>query len=83
MSVDRGQATAAGRSGAAQFQGGRFVDPVARVIGDAGEDVAQIDLRIEIVEGRGLDEGIENGGPATAGVRAGEQVVLAVMSTST
>jgi hypothetical protein len=47
------------------------------VVGDAGKDVAQVGLRIEAVQGRGLDERVGNRGPTTAGVRAGKEVVLA------
>jgi hypothetical protein len=56
--------------------GQQIVDPVDRVVGDAGEDVAQVRLRIEAVQGRGLDERVENRGPTTAGVRAGKEVIL-------
>jgi hypothetical protein len=57
--------------------GQQIVDPVDRVVGNAGEDVAQVGLRIEAVQGRGLDQGVEDRGPAAPGIRAGEEVVLA------
>jgi hypothetical protein len=57
--------------------GQELVDPVDRVVGDAGEHVAQVGLRIEAVQGRGLDERVENRSPTTTGVRAGKEVVLA------
>jgi hypothetical protein len=55
----------------------QIVDPIDRVVGDAGEQVAQVGLWIEAVQGRGLDERVENRSPTTAGVRAGKEVVLA------
>jgi hypothetical protein len=47
------------------------------VIGDAGEDVAEIALRVEAVELGGLDEGEDAGGAVAALVRSGEEPVLA------
>ena len=49
--------------------GQQIVDPVDRVVGDAGEHVAQVGLRIEAVQGRGLDERVENRSPTTTGGR--------------
>ena len=47
--------------------GQQFVDAVDRVVGDAGQDVAQIGLGIEAVELGGLDQGVDGGGaPAAA-----------------
>jgi hypothetical protein len=39
----------------------QLVDSVDAVIGDAGEDVAEIGFRIEAVEGGGLGNGAEDG----------------------
>lgn len=47
------------------------------MIGDAGEDVAEIALRIKRVHLCGLDERVDRGGALSAGVRAGEEIVLA------
>ena len=47
------------------------------MIGDAGEDVAQVGLGIEPVELRALDQAVEGGRALGAAVRAGEEVVLA------
>ena len=58
----------------------KVVDPVDWMVGDLGEDAAQIGLWIEAVEDRGLDQGVEDRGPATAGVGASEQIVLAAES---
>jgi hypothetical protein len=41
-----------------------------RVVGEAGEDIAEVGLGVEAVQGRGLDQGVEDGGPATAGIGA-------------
>ena len=39
--------------------------------------------QVEAVEGRGLDQGVEDGRAMAAAVRAGEQIIFAFMSTST
>ena len=57
--------------------GEEFVDPVDRVIGDAGENVAEVFFRIELVESGGFDEGVDSGGTLAAGIGAGEEIVLA------
>ena len=46
------------------------------MVGDAGDDVAQVSLRIEVIEDRGLGDGVDQGGATTAPVGAGEQVIL-------
>jgi hypothetical protein len=53
------------------------------MVGDAGQEVAQIGLGVEAVERRGLDQGVEDGRALAAAVRAGEQIILPLMSTST
>jgi hypothetical protein len=63
--------------------GQEIVDAIDRVVGDSGENVAQIGLWVEAVEGRGLDQGVENGRATATAVRAGEEIVLSFMSTST
>jgi hypothetical protein len=50
---------------------------VDRMVRDAGEDVAQIGLRIVTIELGGLDQGVHAGGTNPAGIRAGEQIILA------
>ena len=55
---------------------------VDRVVGDAGEQVAQVGLRIEAVEGRGLDKRVEDRSPTTTGVGAGEEVIFPARSTT-
>jgi hypothetical protein len=47
------------------------------MIGDAGEHVGDIVLRVETVELGGLDQGIDCRGAATTGIGAGKQVILA------
>jgi hypothetical protein len=54
----------------------QVVDPLDRVVGDAGEDIAQVGLGVEPVEHRGLDQGVEDRGAPTATVGAGEQIIL-------
>jgi hypothetical protein len=62
--------------------GQELVDTVDRVVGDAGENVPEVGLRVEAVQGRGLDQGVEDRGSMTAGIGAGEQVVLAAQRYS-
>jgi hypothetical protein len=47
------------------------------VIGDAGEDIGEPSLRIDIVELHGLDQGVDDGSALTAAIRAAEQPCLA------
>jgi hypothetical protein len=47
------------------------------VVGDAGEDVAEVALGVEVVELGGFDEGEDPGGACTTLVRAREEPVLA------
>ena len=50
-----------------EVPGRQFVDPVDLVVGDAGEDVGQPDLRIDAIELGGLDQGVgDRGGFAAA-----------------
>jgi hypothetical protein len=57
------------------------VDPALRVaLDDAGDDVGDIGLRIDVVELGGLDQGGEDRPVLGAAVRAGEQGVLAGQS---
>jgi hypothetical protein len=52
-------------------------DLPGRVIGDAGEQIGQVELRVEAVELGALDQGIERRGAPAAGVGAGEEIILA------
>ena len=56
-----------------------FLDAVDGMVGEAGEHVAQVALRIETVEFRGADQAVEGGGALAALVRTGKEVVLAFM----
>jgi len=47
------------------------------VIGDAGEPVGEVVLRVEAVELGALDQGVDCCGAAAAGIGAGKQVILA------
>jgi len=57
--------------------GQEFVDAVDGVIGDAGEHVAQVCFRIDVVQLRGADQAVDCGSAFAAGIRSREQVVLA------
>ena len=57
--------------------GQQFGDLPGRVIGDAGEHVGKIVLRVEAVEFGAFDQRVERSGAAAAGIGAGEQVILA------
>src|SRR3954468_5656041 len=47
------------------------------MIGDAGEQISDVELRIEAVELGALDQGIQSGGAMPAGIGAGEEIILA------
>jgi hypothetical protein len=47
------------------------------VIGDAGQHVGEVVLRVATVELGGLDQGVDRRGAVAAGVGTGEQIVLA------
>src|SRR5262249_49332448 len=48
-----------------------------RTVAEAGEHVGEPGLRIDVFELRGRDQRIENRGPASAFIRAGERAVAA------
>ena len=70
---------AAARSGSAGFQcqGSKSAVWQAGIIGDAGEHVGEILLRVEAAELRRFDQRNKSRCPAAAGVGAGEQVIFA------
>jgi len=74
-----GPAQAAARvlSSGCQFQGKSSANAPCRMIGDAGEQVGDIVLRVESVELGALDYRIDRRGAATAGIEASEQIILA------
>ena len=47
------------------------------MIADAGQDIGNICLRVAAVELRAFDQRIERGGAMSAGIGAGEEVILA------
>src|SRR5712691_9512214 len=47
------------------------------VVGDAGEQVGDVELRVEGVELGAFDQRVHCGGAPAAGIGAGEQIVLA------
>ena len=50
-----------------------------KVVGNAREDIAQITLGVETVQLGRADQAVESGGTLTAGVRAGEEIILPIM----
>jgi hypothetical protein len=54
----------------------QVVDVVDGMVGNASDHVGQPRLGIEVVELGGLDERIHDRGPPSAGIGAGEEVVL-------
>lgn len=73
---------AAGRSGGDSVglvppvPGQQLIKAPDWVASDAGEDVGEPCLRVDVVEAGGLDERVEDGGALTAAVRAAEQPCL-------
>ena len=63
-----------------EVPGQEFLDAVDRMVGDAGQHVAEIRFGIETVEFGGADQAVDRGGAFAAGIGAGEQVVLAAQS---
>ena len=53
------------------------------MIGEAGEHVAEVALRIEAVEFGGADQAIEHGGAFAALIRTGKKVILASQGDGT
>jgi|TARA_R100000049_G_C1944774_1_gene89636 hypothetical protein len=47
------------------------------VLGDTGKDIGKPDLWVNVVEARGRDELVEDRGPLSAAMRAGEELSLA------
>jgi len=48
------------------------------IVGDLGDDVGEVELRIDITEFAGLDEGRDDRPMLTAAIGAGEQRILPV-----
>ena len=57
----------------APVPGQQLVETSDRMVGDAGEDIGQPGLRIDVVELGGHDQAVQEGGALTASVGAGEQ----------
>jgi hypothetical protein len=60
-----------------EVPGEQFVDAVYRVLGDAGQDLAEIAFGIESIEFRRSDQRVDCGSSFAAGVGATKKVVLA------
>jgi hypothetical protein len=59
-----------------QIPGQQFLDPIGGMVGDPGEHVTQVGFRIQAVQLGRPDEAVERGSSFTAGIGAGEEVVL-------
>ena len=57
--------------------GQQFGDPARWMVGDASEDIGDIELRVKAAEFGGFDQRVHGGGTVTAGVGAREQIILA------
>ena len=57
--------------------GEEFVQAVLRLLGDAGEDVGEPGLGVDVVELRGADESVHHRRPLAAAIGAGEEPGLA------
>ena len=51
----------------------QLIDPVGRMPGDAGQDVGQPGLRIDIVQFGGDDQAVDRRGALSAAIGTGEQ----------
>jgi hypothetical protein len=60
-----------------EVPGEEFVDAFDRVLGDAGQDLAEIKFGIDSIEFRRSDQRVDCGSSFAAGVRATKKVVLA------
>ena len=58
--------------------GQKFADAIDRMIGDAGQNIAQISLRVEAIHFGGLDEGVHRGGSHAAGIGACKEIIFLV-----
>ena len=52
------------------------------MVGDAGENVAEVGFGVEAVELGGLDEGVGRGGASSAFIRSGEEIVFAAQGNA-
>ena len=57
--------------------GEEFVQPGLRLLGDAGEDVGEPGLGVDVVELRGADQRVHHRRPLAAAIGAGEEPGLA------
>ena len=51
-----------------EVPGEQFVDPIDRMFGDAGQDLAEIAFGVQSIEFRRADQRLDGGGPFTGGV---------------
>lgn len=58
------------------MRGQEFVDAVDRMLGDAGQDLAEIGQRFDAAELAHLSQAVDDSGAPASGVRAGQTPVL-------
>src|ERR1700746_3476418 len=85
VSTRWGGGSGGGRSGGEGWPvpGQEFGDAASWVVGDAGEPIGEIVLRVEAVELGALDQRVEGRGAAAAGIGAGKQIIFAANSDTT
>src|ERR1700761_578574 len=65
------------RKSGGEVPGQEFLEPVHGMFCDAFEHVAQVEFRVESVELRRTEQGVDSSSTLATSVRAGEEVVLA------
>ena len=59
-----------------EVPGKQLIDPVDRVLGNAGQDLAKISFRVQTVEFGGADQRVDGGSAYAAGVGPTKKVIL-------
>src|ERR1700740_1119023 len=85
VSTRWGAGSGGGRSGVEGLPvpGQEFGDAASWVVGDAGEPIGEIVLRVEAVELGAVDQRVEGRGAAAAGIGAGTEIIFAANSDTT
>ena len=68
------------RKSGGEVPGQQSLKLVDRMVGDAFEDMAQVEFRVESVELRRTEQAVDGRSTLATGVRASEEVVLATQS---
>ena len=66
--------------GTHEVPGQELLDTVDRMVSDAGQHAAQVELWIETVEFGGADQAVDRGGALATGIGASEQVIFPAQS---